>query len=165
MRKSILFSVLFVLSLSFSLAQSHHANEPGQSTSEQGEIRDKEYWEKLIQEYLNESNDEVIEKEKNVKTLEDYAIKEEKSAPASYESPFLEESNKAWEGYKNSLQKTCPACGGTGKAYSSQQVTNTTTTYSEDDANYYKQTNTSTSEYYNVSKCSRCGGSGKLSGN
>lgn len=81
---------------------------------------------------------------------------------APMKSPFEDAVNKGWDNYKNGGSTTCPICGGSGKTYTSQKVTNTYTTFSEDDANYYKKTETTESDYYQQVKCIRCGGSGKV---
>lgn len=80
------------------------------------------------------------------------------------------EPAKTWTPYQmqpidlhNTGSKTCPVCGGTGKEIIvDKYVDNTTTTYTEDDSHYYKQTKTETSPYYKKVKCYKCKGTGTV---
>lgn len=96
------------------------------------------------------------------KAFESKQITKNKKKKNNLKNPFSLGLNNTSKGKGKYPTKTCPVCAGTGKVFISQNRKTTNTTYSEDDARYYKTTKTGTTTYHRKVKCSRCKGKGKV---
>ncbi|MCG2418913.1 hypothetical protein K8089_07750 [Aequorivita sp. F47161] len=77
-----------------------------------------------------------------------------------FQDSMKRELDKAWVRAKKG--SNCPKCAGYGHVFTSKKVNNTYIEFSEDTFYLYKKTTTTSNDYFQKIKCSKCKGTGKI---